>query len=163
MSVYRYILQSLTKHSARVMFTFQGRSYKYGDMMRWASAIRQDMKPVVSNIENPRIGIRYHNHPAVFAGIMAAWSFGATVVMFPPYIHHKEKEHMYGITRPHLVLAEPRDVAHNDDFSRDTAYKTDLPDACSPDQDALILFSSGTSACNRKVIVLTHSVWNQMM
>jgi long-chain acyl-CoA synthetase len=101
-----------------------------------------------------RVALMASNRPEFVIALRAIWRLGAAVVLISPAWKRAEVEHALDLTNPahavgdHPVLAELMPMLHLDEPS--TAGQ-DVFAAPSPDTDALLVFSSGTTGMPKAV------------
>lgn len=160
MGLYRFLLHQMIPHAQRNLFQHAGVTYKYKDIFSWISASQKQMSRRLKGVNAPRIGIMNHNHPSVFVTIMSAWSFGATVILFPPYLRQDEQRYLFQITRPHVVYSDIDRALEKSPMIPFPEYSQydDVADCVDVQKNhgAIVLFSSGTTSLYRKPVVLSH-------
>jgi long-chain acyl-CoA synthetase len=103
-----------------------------------------------------RVALMSSNRPEFVVALRAIWRLGAAVVLISPAWKADEVRHALALTSPghavgdHPVLAEAMPMLHFDDpiVPAETATEAPAPD---PDDDAVLVFSSGTTGMPKAV------------
>lgn len=101
-----------------------------------------------------RVALMSSNRPEFVAALRAIWRLGAAVVLLSPAYKHAEVTHALALTQPghavgdHPVLAELMAMRHLDAPLPDGRVIAEPP---SPDAEALLVFSSGTTGAPKAV------------
>ena len=108
-------------------------------------------------IAGERVAVVASNRPEFVAALLAIWRLGATVVLISPAWKHEEVDHALGVTNPghavgdHPVLAGLMPMLHLDApiAPAEPTSGSSRPD--NPRNDALLVFSSGTTGLPKAV------------
>jgi long-chain acyl-CoA synthetase len=108
-------------------------------------------------IAGERVAVMASNRPEFVAALLAIWRLGATAVLISPAWKHEEVDHALGVTNPghavgdHPVLAGLMSMLHLDApiAPAEPISGSSRPD--NPRNDALLVFSSGTTGLPKAV------------
>ena len=108
-------------------------------------------------IAGERVAVMASNRPEFVAALLAIWRLGATAVLISPAWKHEEVDHALGVTNPghavgdHPVLAGLMPMLHLDApiAPAEPTSGSSRPD--NPRNDALLVFSSGTTGLPKAV------------
>jgi long-chain acyl-CoA synthetase len=108
-------------------------------------------------IAGERVAVVASNRPEFVAALLAIWRLGATVVLISPAWKHEEVDHALGVTNPghavgdHPLLAGLMPMLHLDApiAPAEPTSGSSRPD--NPRNDALLVFSSGTTGLPKAV------------
>lgn len=101
-----------------------------------------------------RVAVMSSNRPEFVVALRAIWGLGAAAVLISPAWKAAEVAHVLGLTAPshavgdHDVLAAQMSMLHLDEPITPGLRQFDVPD---PDDDALFVFSSGTTGLPKAV------------
>lgn len=101
-----------------------------------------------------RVAVMASNRPEFVASVQALWRLGAAAVLLSPAWKRSEVEHALALTEPadavgdHPVLAQSMPMLHLDE---PTAAGAPATAATRPDDDAVLVFSSGTTGLPKAV------------
>ncbi len=101
-----------------------------------------------------RVALMSSNRPEFVAAVRALWRLGAAVVLISPAWKRGEVEHALAVTEPahavgdHEVLADLMPMLHLDEPIASGQHTFGQP---SPDAEALLVFSSGTTGMPKAV------------
>jgi acyl-CoA synthetase (AMP-forming)/AMP-acid ligase II len=101
-----------------------------------------------------RVAIMASNRPEFVAALLAIWQLGATAVLISPAWKRDEVDHALALTNPahavgdHPVLAGLMPMLHLDE---QIAPAEPVPSSPRPGDDALLVFSSGTTGLPKAV------------
>jgi acyl-CoA synthetase (AMP-forming)/AMP-acid ligase II len=104
-----------------------------------------------------RVAIMASNRPEFVAALLAIWRLDAAAVLISPAWKHDEVDHALGLTSPayavgdHPVLADLMPMLHLDDPVTPVEAMTSPRRHEGPDNDALLVFSSGTTGLPKAV------------
>jgi acyl-CoA synthetase (AMP-forming)/AMP-acid ligase II len=103
-----------------------------------------------------RVALMSSNRPELVLALRAVWRLGAAVVLISPAWKSTEVRHALALTSPHHaigdqpLLAEFMPMLHLDDSIVPADVVTETP-APRPDDDAVLVFSSGTTGLPKAV------------
>ena len=108
-------------------------------------------------IAGERVAVMASNRPEFVAALLSIWRLGATAVLISPAWKHEEVDHALGVTNPghavgdHPVLAGLMPMLHLDGpiAPAEPTSGSSRPD--NPRNDALLVFSSGTTGLPKAV------------
>jgi long-chain acyl-CoA synthetase len=104
-----------------------------------------------------RVAVMASNRPEFLAALLAIWRLGATAVLISPAWKRDEVEHALGLTNPghaigdHPVLAGLMPMLHLDEPAAPAEPITGTRRPAKPENDALLVFSSGTTGLPKAV------------
>jgi long-chain acyl-CoA synthetase len=108
-------------------------------------------------IAGQRVAVMSSNRPEFVAVLLAIWRLGATAVLISPAWKRDEVDHALALTNPahavgdHPVLAGLMPMLHLDEPITPAEPASGSPRAQVPENDALLVFSSGTTGLPKAV------------
>jgi long-chain acyl-CoA synthetase len=101
-----------------------------------------------------RVALMSSNRPEFVVAVLAAWQLGAAVVLISPAWKQAEVEHALTVTGPVLGVGDHPVLAGllpTVDLDRPVTPAPPLPAPVTPDADAVLVFSSGTTGLPKAV------------
>jgi long-chain acyl-CoA synthetase len=136
-----------------IALAFDDRHYSLAQLNALADGLAASLRGR-GVVAGDRVALMASNRPEFVVALHAVWRLAATVVLISPAWKHDEVEHALALTNPahavgdHAVLSEVMPMLHLDEPIMPGDPVSGSP---SPDADAVLAFSSGTTGLPKAV------------